>query len=107
VFGTSAKGTAQVVSAVRRKTGLTLITKLSPNVGDIAEIARAAIDSGSDAISLINTLLGTSIDPWTRTFRLANRTGGLSGPAIKPVALRMVWEVAQAVDAPIIGMGGS
>jgi dihydroorotate dehydrogenase (NAD+) catalytic subunit len=106
VFGTSAKGTAQVVSAVRRKTGLTLITKLSPNVGDIAEIARAAIDSGSDAISLINTLLGTSIDPWTRTFRLANRTGGLSGPAIKPVALRMVWEVAQAVDAPIIGMGG-
>ncbi|MGB9620724.1 MAG: nitronate monooxygenase, partial [Armatimonadota bacterium] len=79
---------------------------LSPNVGDIVEIARAAVDAGSDAISLINTLLGTAIDPWTRRFRLANRTGGLSGPAIKPVALRMVWEVAQAVDVPIIGMGG-
>ncbi|MGC8863708.1 MAG: dihydroorotate dehydrogenase [Armatimonadota bacterium] len=105
-FGASATGTAEVVGAVRRKTNLTLITKLSPNVGDIVEIARAAVDAGSDAISLINTLLGTAIDPWTRRFRLANRTGGLSGPAIKPVALRMVWEVAQAVDVPIIGMGG-
>jgi len=106
VFGTSAKGTAEVVSAVRKRTGLTLITKLSPNVGDIVEIAHAAIDAGSDALSLINTLLGTSIDPWTRTFGLANKTGGLSGPAIKPVALRMVYDVAQAVDVPIIGMGG-
>jgi len=105
-FGANPSGTAEVVRAVRKRTGLTLITKLSPSVGDIVEIARAAVDAGSDALSLINTLLGTAIDPWTRTFRLANRTGGLSGPAIKPVALRMVWEVAQAVDVPIIGMGG-
>ncbi|MDH7601547.1 MAG: dihydroorotate dehydrogenase [Armatimonadota bacterium] len=105
-FGSTPQGAAEVVAAVRRRTKLTLITKLSPNVGNIVEIARAAVDAGSDALSLINTLLGTAIDPWTRTFRLANKTGGLSGPAIKPVALRMVWEVAQSVDVPIIGMGG-
>ena len=106
VFGSTPEGTAEVVRAVRDKTNLTLITKLSPNVGDIVGVARAAVDAGSDALSLINTLLGTAIDPWTRKFRLANVTGGLSGPAIKPVALRMVYEVAHAVDVPIIGMGG-
>lgn len=106
VFGATPEGTAEVISAVRKKTDLTLITKLSPNTGNITAIAQAAVDAGSDALSLINTLLGTAIDPWTRTFRLANKTGGLSGPAIKPVALRMVYEVAQAVDVPIIGGGG-
>lgn len=106
VFGTTPEGTSEVVRAVRAKTGLTLITKLSPNVGDIVSIARAAVDAGSDALSLINTLLGTAIDPWKREFKLANVTGGLSGPAIKPIALRMVYEVARAVDVPIIGMGG-
>ncbi len=106
VFGATPEGTAEVISAVRKKTDLTLITKLSPNTGNIAAIARAAVDAGSDALSLINTLLGTAIDPWTRTFRLANKTGGLSGPAIKPVALRMVYDVAQAVDVPIMGGGG-
>ena len=106
VFGSTPEGTAEVVRAVRDKTNLTLITKLSPNVGDIVGVARAAVDAGSDALSLINTLLGTAIDPSTRKFRLANVTGGLSGPAIKPVALRMVYEVAQALDVPIIGMGG-
>jgi len=106
VFGTTVKGTAEVVRAVRAATSLTVITKLSPNVTGIVEIAQAAVDAGSDAISLINTLLGTAIDPLTRSFKLANITGGLSGPAIKPVALRMVWQVAQAVDVPVIGMGG-
>lgn len=105
-FGATPESTARVVSAVREKTGLTLITKLSPNTGDIVSIAKAAVDAGSDALSLINTLLGTAIDPWTRSFRLANVTGGLSGPAVKPVALRMVYEVARAVDVPVIGMGG-
>lgn len=106
IFGSTAHGTAEVVSAVRKNTSLTVITKLSPNVGDVVDIARAAVDEGSDALSLINTLLGTAIDAETRRFRLANVTGGLSGPAVKPVALRMVWQVAQAIKAPIIGMGG-
>lgn len=106
VFGTTPEGTAEVVKAVRANTGLTIITKLSPNVGDLLPIARAAIDAGTDALSLINTLLGTAIDPWTRKFKLANITGGLSGPAIKPVALKMVYDIARAVDVPIIGMGG-
>ncbi len=106
VFGASPEGTAEVVSAVRNETGLTLITKLSPNTGDLIPIARAAVDAGSDSLSLINTLIGTAIDPWSRRFRLANVTGGLSGPAIKPVALKMVCDVAQAVDVPIVGMGG-
>ena len=105
-FGATVEGIREVVKAVREKTGLTLITKLSPNTGNIAGAAQAAMDAGSDALSLINTLLGTAIDPWQRKFKLANVTGGLSGPAIKPVALRMVYEVAQAVDAPIVGMGG-
>lgn len=107
VFGSSPEGTAEVVSAVRKVTNLTLITKLSPNTGDITVTAKAAIDAGSDALSLINTLLGTAIDPWTRKFKLANVTGGLSGPAIKPIALRMVHEVSQALPkVPLIGMGG-
>ena len=105
-FGTTPEGTAEVVRAVRAKTGLTVITKLSPNVGDLLPIAHAAVDAGTDALSLINTLIGTAIDPWTRKFKLANVTGGLSGPAIKPVALKMVCDVARAVDVPIIGMGG-
>ena len=106
VFGSTPEGAAEVVRACRDKTDLTLITKLSPNVTDICAIAQAAVDAGSDALSLINTLLGTAIDPQTRKFRLANVTGGLSGPAVKPIALRMVYDVAQAVDVPIIGMGG-
>jgi len=106
VFGASAKGIAEVVGAVRKVTALPLIPKLTPNVTDITETARAAVDAGADALSLINTLLGTAIDVKTRTFKLSNVTGGLSGPAIKPVALRMVYEVAQAVKVPIIGIGG-
>lgn len=105
-FGNSPEGAAKVVRAVRDVTSLTVITKLTPNVTDVVSLARAAVDAGSDAISLINTLLGTAIDPWTRTFKLANTFGGLSGPAVKPVALRMVCQVSQAVDVPIIGMGG-
>ena len=80
--------------------------KLSPNVKDITEMARAAVDAGSDALSLINTLTGMKIDIEKRDFVLANKTGGMSGPAVKPVALRMVYQVANAVDVPIIGMGG-
>ena len=105
-FGTTVEGISEVVKAVKDNTDYTLITKLSPNVTDIVLLAQAAVAAGSDALSLINTLLGTSIDINTRTFRLANITGGLSGPAIKPVALRMVYNVAQAVKVPIIGMGG-
>jgi dihydroorotate dehydrogenase (NAD+) catalytic subunit len=106
LFSSSAKGIAELVAAVGKATKLPLIPKLSPNVTDIVEIARAAVDSGADALSLINTLLGTAIDIKTRTFKLANITGGLSGPAIKPVALRMIYQVAQAVKVPIIGIGG-
>ena len=89
--------TAELIAAVRRVTDLTLITKLSPNVTDLVPIARAAVDAGSDALSLINTLLGTAIDIRRRKFRLANITGGLSGPAVKPVALRCVWQVHRAL----------
>lgn len=95
-----------LVAACREATRLPLITKLSPNVTDIVELAEAAVAAGSDAVSLINTLLGLAIDARTRKPVLANVTGGLSGPAIKPVALRMVWQVAQAVRVPVIGMGG-
>ncbi len=105
-FGTDCELLGTVISAVREATTLPLIPKLSPNVTDIVRMAKVCVDCGADALSLINTLLGTSIDPETRRFRLANITGGLSGPAIKPVALRMVWQVAQAVDVPVIGMGG-
>ncbi len=105
-FGTDMRLTDKLVRAVRKVTSLPLITKLSPNVNDIAGFARCAVEAGSDIISLINTITGMAIDIETRTPRLANRTGGLSGPAVKPVAVRMVYQVRQAVDAPIIGMGG-
>ena len=105
-FGTDPKRAAQVVSRVRAATKLPLITKLSPNVTDIAEFARAAEAAGSDMISLINTLTGMAIDIETRRPKLANVTGGLSGPAVKPVAVRMVWQAAKAVKIPVIGMGG-
>lgn len=105
-FGTTCPAAAAVTRAVRSSTTKTLIVKLSPNVTDIAEIARAVEAEGADALSLINTLLGMVID--TDTFRpaLARGVGGLSGPAVKPVAVRMVWQVAGAVAVPVIGMGG-
>ncbi|MBV9852162.1 MAG: dihydroorotate dehydrogenase [Armatimonadetes bacterium] len=106
-FAVDPRLTRELISAVRSATDLTLITKLSPNVTDIRPIAEAAIEAGSDALSLINTLLGTAIDIRKRKFRLANITGGLSGPAVKPVALRLVWQVHQALPhVPLIGMGG-
>ena len=99
--------TGELIREIRKVTDLTLITKLSPNVTDMVPIARAAVEAGSDGLSLINTLLGTSIDVRKRKFRLANITGGLSGPAIKPVALRCVWQIHRALpDVPLIGMGG-
>lgn len=106
VFGTDCKSAGSVVSAVRRATGKTVIVKLSPNVTDVTAIAKAAADEGADALSLINTLLGMAIDIRTRRPKLGNVVGGLSGPAVKPVALRMVWQTARAVSLPIIGMGG-
>ena len=106
-FAVDPKLTRELIAAVRAVTDLTVITKLSPNVTDIRPIAEAAIAGGSDALSLINTLLGTSIDIRKRKFRLANITGGLSGPAVKPIALRLVWQVHQAFpEIPLIGMGG-
>lgn len=106
IFGTDPKSTKKVVSSVRKVCGLPMIVKLSPNVKDITEFAMIAEGEGADAISLINTLLGMAIDIETRRPRLSNITGGLSGPAIKPIALRMVWQVAKAVRIPVIGMGG-
>jgi dihydroorotate dehydrogenase (NAD+) catalytic subunit len=105
-FGTACAPAAEVTRAVRAATGRPVIMKLSPNVTDIAEIARAVEAEGADAVSLINTLLGMSIDAHARRPRLARVVGGLSGPAIKPVALRMVWQVASAVTVPVIGVGG-
>ncbi|MBM7556035.1 dihydroorotate dehydrogenase [Halanaerobacter jeridensis] len=105
-FGTQPAMAAGVVEAVRQETDLPLITKLSPNVADITAIAEAVEDAGTDVISLINTLLGMKIDIQQQEPVLANKMGGLSGPAIKPVAVRMVYQVAQAVDVPLIGMGG-
>ncbi len=105
-FGTDPKLASEVVDAVRAATRLPLITKLSPNVSRIGDFAKAVVDAGSDMVSLINTLTGMAIDVETRRPKIANLTGGLSGPAIKPVAVRMVYEVAQAVKVPIIGMGG-
>ena len=106
IFGTDPLVTHKVVSAVRKKTELTLIVKLSPNVTDIALMAKAAEDAGADAVSVINTITGMAIDIQTRKPMLANVRGGLSGPAIKPIAVRMVYEVKQAVKIPVIGLGG-
>ena len=105
-FGKTAKGAYEVIRAVREAYKKTLIVKLSPNVTDITEIARAAEDAGADSVSLIHTLLGMAVDIEKRRPVLSTVTGGLSGPAVKPVALRMVWQVAQAVRIPIIGLGG-
>ena len=105
-FGTVPDMAAAVTRAVRAASDLPLIVKLSPNVTDIVAMARAVADNGADAISLINTLIGMAIDVRTRRPRLANVIGGLSGPAVKPVALRMVWQVASAVRIPVIGIGG-
>lgn len=105
-FGTDPHMAQTVVSACRQKTRKPLIVKLTPNVTDVTEIARAAVEGGADAVSLINTLLGMAIDARTRRPKLARVVGGLSGPAVKPVALRMVWETYKAVDVPILGMGG-
>lgn len=105
-FGVSCEGAASVVRAVRRKYPKTLIVKLSPNVTNIADIARACEAEGADSVSLINTLMGMAIDIEHRRPELSIVTGGLSGPAVRPVALRMVWQVAHAVDIPVIGLGG-
>lgn len=106
VFGTDPKAADAVTHAVKTHTKKTVIVKLSPNVTDIVQMAKAVEEAGADAISMINTLTGMAIDINTRKPLLGNITGGLSGPAVKPVALRMVWQVAKAVNIPIIGMGG-
>lgn len=105
-FGVTCEGAASVVRAVRARYDKTLIVKLSPNVTDIASIAKACEAEGADAVSLINTLMGMAIDIERRCPKLSIRTGGLSGPAVKPVALRMVYDVAKAVKIPVIGLGG-
>ena len=105
-FGVTCEGAASVVKAVRKAYNKTLIVKLSPNVTDIAKIARAVEDEGADAVSLINTLMGMHIDIRRRRSVLSIGTGGLSGPAVRPVAVRMVWQVAHAVKIPVIGLGG-
>ncbi len=105
-FGVTPEGAATVVRAVRAAYHKTLIVKLSPNVTDIATIARSVEDAGADAVSCINTLMGMAIDIEKRCPKLSIGTGGLSGPAVKPVALRMVWQVARAVHIPVIGLGG-
>lgn len=106
IFCTVPRMTYQLVRAVRRSTQLTLIVKLSPNVTDIASMAKSAEEGGADAVSLVNTFKAMAINVHSRKPELGNIFGGLSGPAIKPIALRMVWEVAQAVNIPVIGMGG-
>ncbi len=106
VFGVDPESAAAVVAAVRRATRKTLIVKLSPNVTDVTRIARRVEDAGADALSLINTITGMAVDIETRRPKLANITGGLSGPAIRPVAVRMVWQVALAARVPVIGIGG-
>lgn len=105
-FGRDAEAAAELVKRVRANTAKPLIVKLSPNVADIAEIAKAVEAAGADGLSLINTVLGMAIDPETWHPRLANVVGGLSGPAIRPIAVRMVWEAARAVKIPVVGMGG-
>lgn len=105
-FGVTCEGAASVVKAVRARYDKTMIVKLSPNVTNIADIAMACEAEGADSVSLINTLMGMSIDIEKRCSRLSIGTGGLSGPAVKPVALRMVWQVARAVKIPVVGLGG-
>lgn len=105
-FGTTTKGAASVTAALRKAWERTMIVKLSPNVTDVAEIARAVEDEGADSVSLINTLMGMAIDVEHRRPYLSTVTGGLSGPAVRPVAVRMVWQVAKAVKIPVIGLGG-
>ena len=105
-FGVTCQGAAGVVKAVRKAYSKTLIVKLSPNVTSITDIAKAVEAEGADSVSLINTLMGTSIDIERRRFNLSIGTGGLSGPCVKPVALRMVYQVAKAVKIPVIGLGG-
>lgn len=105
-FGVTCEGAASVARAVRQRYHKTLIVKLSPNVTDIASIAKAVEAEGADSVSLINTLMGMSIDIERRKSRLSIGTGGLSGPCVKPVALRMVWQVARAVNIPVVGLGG-
>jgi dihydroorotate dehydrogenase (NAD+) catalytic subunit len=106
VFGIDPKSASDVVSAVRKRTTKPLIVKLTPNVTDIRVMAKAAADAGADALSLINTLTGMAVDIKTRKPRLANVIGGLSGPAVRPIAVRLVHQVVQAVDIPVIGLGG-
>jgi len=106
LYSQDAKATYRLVKAVRKATTLTIITKLTPNVTDITEIAQAAEEGGSDALSLVNTYAGMAVDVETKTPMLGNVTGGLSGPAIKPMALKAVWDVYNSVDIPVIGMGG-
>src|SRR5256885_13720084 len=105
-FGCSLNGTFDVVSAVRKATRLPIIPKLTPNVTDVASFARASEDAGADAVSLVNTFLAMAIDIETRRPKLSNIVGGLSGPAIRPIAVRMVYECRRAVKIPVIGMGG-
>lgn len=105
-FGTDPRGVEEITAAIKKAARQPVIMKLSPNVTDIAEIAKAAEAGGADCLSMINTITGMKIDVRRRTYALANRTGGLSGPAIHPVAVRMVWQCAHAVKIPIIGMGG-
>ena len=105
-FGTNPKGVEHITSEIKKIARQPVIMKLSPNVTDIAEMARAAAEAGADGLSLINTITGMKIDIERRCFALANKTGGLSGPAVKPVAVRMVYQVANAISIPIIGMGG-
>jgi len=106
VFGTNPASAREVIAAVRKVYSKTLIVKLSPNVTDITEFARISEGEGADSVSLINTLLGMAVDVRTMKPKLSTVTGGLSGPAVKPVALRMVWQVARAVKIPVIGIGG-
>lgn len=105
-FGTTTAGASEVTSAIRKVYNKTLIVKLSPNVTDIASIAKAVEDSGADSVSLINTILGMAIDVERQRPVLSTITGGLSGPAVRPIAVRMVWQVAKAVKIPVIGLGG-
>lgn len=105
-FSANPQAAFEAVRAVRDRTSLPLLVKLSPNVTDIRHLAQRVVAAGADAVSLINTVVGMVIDVERRRPFLANRTGGLSGPAIRPIAVRMVWEVAEAVEAPIVGMGG-